>query len=247
MALSFIALVSALILTSPADIALSSGVRKEAQSMIDALVNSNSPPELVEFPSAVVPRFSRDYDWGTQTRALSAFHWLRKNKSEDIWEELLEHLDDGRYALTMMTDGDISTTENYSVGRICAIIARGRLLGVTDGLIEPREDGLPAVPANPALWKDLAGWRKKRGEKRLYQLQIDVCQDAITRLSSMRGMTKEAIEVSRIQLTSEVQSLQETKRAVFRDHFYSGTFSTFDSRRVKQLWDKWTRKKAEGE
>lgn len=213
--------------------------RKEIVSIIDGLASGNEVPELLTFQAATVPRFSPNYNWREQNRVEKAFNRLRTSKDEDVWQELLEHIDDERYSLTMTTDGDIHTTKNFTVGRLCKLIAHGRLVSILEGNIEPRDDGLPVVPLRPDLRRSIVEWHKKREGRSLYQLQIEVCEDAITLLSDVRGMSKKAKDKSVIALSLQIHELLERKRPIFREQFLIDRFDTFDDARAKRLWAKW--------
>jgi hypothetical protein len=189
--------------------------RAAAKRMVDAIVNRNKAPKVVKWPDGFTERaalFPEDYDWKEDARAGEAISRLEKDETEAVWEEMVRRTGDRRYAEIVTS---VKTGQAYleTVGSICNEIAYSRLIGVywqhlpeVDG-----KDGQEKVWVDVGIG-DLARWRKERSAKRLYELQIEVCEKAIKALAKEKGVPHAEKERARKKIEAEIAKLKKTKR-----------------------------------
>lgn len=187
---------------------------KEASKMVDAIVNRNKPPQIVRcrgcLPSKV-PLFPKDYDWKEEARVRKALRTLSEDMSVELWDALVQKVDDNRYCVATYS-GNTSDVEIRSVGQVCHPLAYGRLCDVF-------EQHLPSFPPHGCpiylqeVGRDLPGWRKDRKDKALHQLQIEVCEIALRKLSKLdvkEVSDKEKAEAQK-KIEAEIKELRRTK------------------------------------
>src|SRR5262249_12020311 len=114
-----------------------SGSRR-ATEMVDAIVNHNKAPKIVDWPRSAHPNppctshaalFSEDHDWKEEERVDKAIEALEEDRTKEVWEELVRRIGDRRYCVTVTT---VKTGDAYirTVGDICRDLAYSRLIGV---------------------------------------------------------------------------------------------------------------------
>lgn len=178
-------------------------------AMIEALASRNKKPEIVDGRPLFLPHF----DWEDQTRVLKAFSSLRSDASEELWEELLKHLDDDRYSLTMEFN-ESGCGVNYSVGRLCRNLAYLRLVGC---VLDCHVGAHPSVRWNKDLRPELRQWRQARADKSLYELQIEVCEMGLQNFDKLPGyFSEERKQEMRRNIELEIADLRKTKQAKFQ-------------------------------
>jgi hypothetical protein len=188
---------------------------KSVAQLVDDIRNRNKPPKLVE-RSKGRPRtlalFQETYDWKEDKRVLKALNELYQEESADLWEKLVRIKKDKRYCVTLVivkTDD----AEVYTVGDICFNLAYDRLVGVFQQHLPPSELKEGPLVMDIGI-EDLGAWRKKRAEKPLYQLQIEVCQLALRALPKYIKSKDQQFE-SRIKIAAEIMKLTNQKKPVF--------------------------------
>lgn len=214
---------------------------RRAAEMVDAIVNRNKPPKIVDwrgdFPSRAA-LFPEDHDWKEETRARTAISRLEADQTEEVWEEMVKRIDDRRYSETVTS---VKTGDAYieKVGRICSRLAYSRLVGVFwDHLpSSPIKDG-ERVSLRLGIG-DVAKWRKQRAAKSLYELQIEVCEKAIEALAKVEDVPraekdqarkKIEVEIAKLKRTKQPASAQEERPPTFR---YRGRYNAEVAKRVR--------------
>jgi hypothetical protein len=200
---------------------------KEAIKMVDALVNHNKAPKLVNRPRLaqpdVVALFPENYDWKEEERVRRALERLYKERSVELWEELVRRGDDSRYcAVTlevMSLDAHVET-----VGSICSKHAYWCLAGVFEQHMPDVEGGRQAT-LRLAQVDELGKWRKARRTKSLYELQIEVGKMALHELAKLSKLndifSKHQIDSARKKMEAELYRLSRTKKPVFAEGPFS--------------------------
>jgi hypothetical protein len=187
------------------------------RELVESLATRNPKPEIVVVrkgnvdPRNFVPLFSPDYDWVEYRRVVDVFLQLAKSDSPELWEELVKHIHDDRYALTMQDDWDVA---NWSVGKICARLAWPRVNIVSEYHSDPTSRDRPDVFIDPGI-RDLPAWRKSRAEKSLYELQVEVCERTREKLADIKGLPNEARARIRKDIDAELTKLKKTKQPLF--------------------------------
>jgi hypothetical protein len=187
---------------------------KAVAKMVEDIASRNKAPKIVDLPNEwprKVPRFPKSYDWKEQERVYKALAKLYKDTSVELWEELVRKAGDRRYSLTIVSQQS-GNSRNDTVGNVCRRLAYDRLIDVF-------QRHMPAWPERCG-WtvrldvgiEDLAAWRKKRNDKSLYQLQIEVCERALKEVQKVKGISQEMKDEARKKIKSEIKKLTRTKR-----------------------------------
>jgi hypothetical protein len=204
--------------------------------MINALVNRNPQPTLVKFGYAEEPLFAPDYDWEEQRRVRTAFTAITREESPELWEQMLKHLNDQRYAITMRNNGP--NASNYSVGDLCKLVTSARLLFASAWHSDPDSHDRNDVWLNLGV-NHLARWRAERAEKNLCELQIEICERALVEVDRMKDkdLPARAKPPIREKLRAWVNELRRTKRPLFFRPLMDG-FEYFNAAQAKRLREK---------
>jgi hypothetical protein len=187
--------------------------------MVEDLANRNKPPKVVNIGYRV-PLFPKDYDWAEQDRVRAALVRLHKDTSEEVWEELVRRSDDRRYCLTVLDSGD--RPWDRTVGDFCGELAFRRL---ADPVCKHRPPESRRAPGEPPfvsymtldIKPGLLEWRKKRKDKAQYQLQLELCEQALAKLREDRDVPEDRKEAPRRGIEAEAANLREAKRPSFRE------------------------------
>lgn len=194
-----------------------SKTRKELAPMIDAMANRNPEPETIGRRRLLAkPVFAENYNWDEDKRAGRAFVAVRRDDGEDLWEELLNHFDDKRYAGIVEVNG--ASLEKYNVGGLCMLLAYDRLSSAFEKFLPVNDIGHPIWP-NYGVGGDLVQWRKERADKSLYELQIEVCEVAMKSLEAegrKEGLPHDAVRESCAKIQERIEQLRREKRPFFR-------------------------------
>ncbi|MGN6545955.1 MAG: hypothetical protein ACTHK7_12955 [Aureliella sp.] len=137
---------------------------------------------------------------------------------ESAWPELVSHLTDKRHSGIIGIDAGYP--RNLQVGDVCLL-----LIGET--LSAPFYELIPNSKMNyhrfriPAFAKDrekLKKWCQNRKDRKLYELQIEACQWALTELDSPdiqpRDVSAEEKLIIAQQIRDEIENLKRTRSAV---------------------------------
>jgi hypothetical protein len=184
-------------------------------TMVQSLVNRNAAPTLVRVPGGRMALFSDDYDWTEQARINKVLHVLNMEGREDLWEVLLEHSDDKRYAITVRYDREAS---NWSVGEVCTQLVIARLEGAyRQHLVESNNPSkLASVDLRSGVDRtQLKQWREARKEKALYELQVEVCENALSDLRNVHDASDTEKAQMRKKIEAEIRKLESSKQPVF--------------------------------
>ncbi len=152
---------------------------------------------------------------GSARRAAHAFDALIQH-AEGAWPEMVRHLDDGRYSITFEAGSTSGYAYNWTVGDVCRKIIVASLTGGYLGDLSHLDkvsyyrlhDFVPDK-------KQLRAWCEQRSTKRLYELQIDVCQWAVAELE--KGGFERVPASRRLEwiaaAKSEIKRLKASKEA----------------------------------
>lgn len=159
----------------------------DARALVEALANRNPSPKLVG--SRHQPIFDPKFDWKEDERVWDASKLLIRH-AEAAWPELVRHLGDERYCITLKWWS--GHTYTWTVGRMCAhIISENLSAGYYRTLMGPAgarnvyARNVHSRMSQPEITDDsetLKEWCQKRNKKELYELQIELCEWAIQEL-----------------------------------------------------------------
>lgn len=206
------------------------------ETVINSLANLNPPPKLVKLGFAREPFFTPDYDWKEQQRVRRTFAGLAREENPELWEQLLKHIIDKRYAITMRDNGP--NARNYSVGDLCRLIASERIFFASAWHSDPDSRDRYNVWLDVGI-DDIAKWRADRPKKSLYELQIEICERSIEEVDKAKDKDVPAKAKSHIRgkLKGTIDDLRKTKRPLFFRPLMGG-FEYFDADQAKRLREK---------
>jgi hypothetical protein len=162
------------------------------------------------------PLFDEQFDWKENSRVCQAITTAIKNV-EAAWPELVRHLDDERYCITVHTFSGF--TYNWTVGNACRNIMGENLAAAYYQRIQPVSKlayGRLSIPEVARDVKLLKTWCEERKDLQLYELQMEMCEWAIDQLSvydpawPTRQRAQEWIKA----IEKEYRSLNNSKTAV---------------------------------
>lgn len=222
----------------------------DAKQLIDALANHNPKPKLVEtYADGYTPLFDANYDWREYDRVTKAVRFLKRH-AEEVWPELLRHFDDPRYCITVGTI-DIDSATNYTVGQVCQRIVRQWLTAAherhTHYLILNKLDYWSLHdPKTVKASEDLKTWCDARKDKKLYELQIDMCRWAIGQAAKI-NQEPERREAFIKALQVEIEAIEHTRAPVGYIWIGEGRGDAvpYNVKKAAKLRDLWEKQKAE--
>jgi hypothetical protein len=199
-----------------------------AAKLVDAIVNRNEPPKLVDrregWPSRLA-LFPEGYDWKEDDRVRAALDNLYQDTTVELWEELVRRESDPSYCVTLVSVKN-EDAEIQSIGDVCGELAWSRLTVVYKRHLPParsKDDG-SRITLDIGV-TDLAKWRKERKDKSLYQLQIEVCEKAIKELSKIERAPEDEKVAAQKKIEAEIENLRRAKQPVLVK--YKGYFVAF--------------------
>jgi len=206
--------------------------RCEAIKMVDALANRNAAPKITG--DRRLPLFDQTYDWSEDERIWGKTIPELVRRAEEAWPELVEHIGDDRYCLTLGNDNGAYV---WTVGNICRMIAAKNLTQACYNALKPESKDMSTRLWHLAAANELKSWCKARDGKQLYELQIEACQDAIAeaRRPEQFFPSVEARRAWIAGLEAAVKSLRESKRAVPFSGFGGEEFDRYSAKQAEQI------------
>ena len=213
---------------------------KALKKMIDDLANRNAPPKLIAGlggSPGTVPLFPENYDWEEQERVLGALARLEVNPTEELWEELVRHVDDERYSLTVMNNSGVYAEGNMTVGYFCLDLAEKQLRRVFERHLpaKERDERERKIPIPVGIETNLKVWRQKRMKKSFCELQIEVCEQALKELDKVKGVAETKLAAAREGIAEEIKELKRTNRPVLIRASAVGGNDLYSARSAKGL------------
>lgn len=201
------------------------GERKAKQAspaeMIAALASKNRPPKYVDHDVLDVdnvPIFPADFDRKEYERVRAALYAIDREMTPELWEELLKHVGDKRYSITLanVSPGlpDEDAGRDFTVGEFCEAIAHdcvGRLYVRRSVSAENETKPWERIAPTAGI-RNLVEWRKQRAAKPLWQLQVEACTLALGNLEKLDKATPEQKAMIRKGIQSEIDRLDATKK-----------------------------------
>lgn len=187
-----------------------------ARRAVESLASHNPAPEH-DGPRNT-PLFDHAFDWNEDNRCWKAFNKLVL-KAENVWPELVAHLDDDRYCVTY--ENFQSFNYDFTVGKACREIILRNLAAGYAKQVDTHGDRM-AVGAfhYPMFLSDttvLKKWCEERSDKKLYELQIEICmltQNDIPESHWLKRSSQETKAEWIAALGKASNRLAETKKAV---------------------------------
>ena len=184
-----------------------------AVGAVDRLATTNTPPVIRGDPGEERAVYGDKFDHKESKRVAGAVKEVVR-RAEELWPELVAHLGDDRHCLTVGSDAGYP--RNWSVGDVCQDI-----LGTTLSAPYYRHM-MPATKETfhrfhiPAIAKDKAELRKwclARKDRKLFELQIEQCEWAITEIDASDGNRNGKLQLT-AAIEKEVESLKKSRTAI---------------------------------
>jgi hypothetical protein len=190
--------------------------------LIRGLYNRNPEPVLFGHEDAQRPLFARNYDWREDERVYSSIMQLLA-RVEEAWPQLLQHLDETHYSLTYQA---CDCAYNRSVGDICMTIVEETL---SEAYCRPSPPVSPPGDEqwyHALNWPDIGGtpaqiraWCNNRNGKRLYELQVEVCESAIQVIPTLDEIEERDRSNCVAAITRQIETLRKLKKPVLLDNW----------------------------
>lgn len=219
----------------------------DAKKAIDLLENHNSVPLLVPYGEGCSPLFDEKYNWAEYERVVEGIRFL-KCHVEEAWPEILSHFGDERYCTSVASE-EFERGWNYTVGRVCQEIVRNYITAAYDRhlyVLEAGEFDYRAICSPEMLRKaqDLKAWCELRRNKRLFELQVEMCDWAMT-YSATIDVTSQRREAFVNALRAEIKAIDHSGVAVGCRWFNSGPrpssvwpYNCEIAERIREYWRK---------
>ncbi len=198
------------------------GPKIDSRAMVEALANRNAAPKHVG--TRHEPIFDSKFDWRENDRAWTALKIVIQN-AEAVWPELVSHLDDDRYCVTCKWFSGF--TYDRTVGQACRdVILRNLSCGYFESISRLLVYKQPHLALQtPRFLRDpakLKAWCEARREKKLYELQIEICEWAATEVADSEVFEDVNLDMKKgwiAGIEQAAKSLHETKTAVHWNGF----------------------------
>jgi hypothetical protein len=187
----------------------------DSRALVEALASFNPAPRHVG--TRHYPVFDAKFDWREHDRAWEALELLIQN-AEFAWPELVNHLDDERYCVTYKSFSGF--TLDFTVGGACREVILQNLAYGYFKTVRPGSKEAYLRLQTPGFLRDpvkLKAWCEARRNRKLYELQIEICDWAAAELAKPEEFPKEDLDtrnrwIAAIQKASE--SLRKSQTAV---------------------------------
>jgi hypothetical protein len=195
--------------------------------MVDAIANRNQPPKLFDQGRPpTLALFPETYDWEEEKRVQKAIEKLYQDTSVELWDELVRREGDSRYSITL-ADRDIGDAYIISVGGVCSELAYSRLTGVFQRHLPAHPGGTGVrVSLEISSINDLAAWRKERKDWPFYQLQIEVCKEAVEEVAKIENVPQQVKDLARKKIEFEIETMKSTKQPLFGKRSLYGAYES---------------------
>lgn len=184
-------------------------VHRKGEQLVDALATTNHAPRLFG-QGFRRPFFPKNFDWNEYARVRSAIKDLEAN-AEDVWPSIVEHITDSEYCFTVEV---VDSAYNYTVGDVCYTLVKNWLRRGCPGTMAMDSDSYWFVAPGFMKPPELRDWCRARRDKKLYEMQIEVAEWAISIIPEKSKMPKVIQDEAITSIKERITELQETKKAV---------------------------------
>ncbi len=194
----------------------------DAQKLVTSLINRNPIPVTIRHAPDKDVLFSQHYDWLEYNRVVKAICVL-SDHGEDAWPVMVEHLVDEHYCTSLWFPcSSVDFSENETVGDICREIIMGwlwsgwrrHLTAGIDGGTAKVAFGILRNGVVPRKNKPLQEWCQQRKDKKLYELQIEMCEGAISKIPKVPDLSNEERQLIGDSILADIRSLRKSRVAV---------------------------------
>jgi hypothetical protein len=151
------------------------------RALVESLASRNRQPRHVGEEHD--PIFDPKFDWQEDARAWRAIKAVAEH-AEEVWPELVSHLGDDRYCVTYESFSEYNY--DLTVGEVCREIIIRNLASGYFGSVKPSRKEPYLRLEHPDFLpesRSLREWCEERRGKKLYELQIELCEWAAAELA----------------------------------------------------------------
>jgi hypothetical protein len=194
-------------------------VNEKSEKLVAALTTTNRPPKIVKFADEGYPVFPADFDWNEYRRVTTAIKNVTSN-FEVAWPSLVEHMTDMDYCFTVEWDDAAS---NDSRGDVCYHVVQSCVRGAYRDLM-PRQDAIyqKEDPGHLAP-KELQRWCRERRDKKLYEIQIEAAEWALSIIPIERKYPKQLQDRAVSGIRKVVTELRDSRKPISAEYFIVST------------------------
>jgi hypothetical protein len=201
----------------------------DTESLVEAIKSHSSAPKVHLPKDRHGHPFGSDFDWADYARVNQSIKYLADH-AEEAWPVMVEHLGDTRYSTTIDEE---DAAYVYTVGDICKKIirdhlAKGYLLHYSEGFVS--DEPYHAINAPGDLNSEaLKNWCEKREDKKLYELQIEMCEWVIKKMSRLERFSEEDRQAFIEAVRQEIEELKKSQKFEPTGNFWYEDFRPFRS------------------
>lgn len=183
--------------------------------LFKALVTTNEKPFVYKSHSGYrMPVFPPSFDWEEYKRVIAAIDELEKRLAEnveEVWPILVDHMCDPEYSFTVDA---YDSAYNYSRGYVCYCLARSWVNGVYAGLM-PMDRPLYQYQAPHSMDpKALQKWCRERRDKKLYEIQIEAGEWALSIIPTESEMDEEDQQRAIKEIQKRIDRISKSKKPI---------------------------------
>jgi hypothetical protein len=215
-----------------------SKIKDELRALVEALANKNQPPKHMD-NERHTPIFDKDFDWIENQRVWNAIKTLIE-REEDAWPEIVSHLDDERYCITITSESGYHYS--FSVGDMCRDIIGRNLSRAYLQRMKPFFEITYARYQWPEIARDkkaLKSWCAQRSKNNLYELQIEMCEWVLNELKTTDDLpphiTNNYLSIWVADIATEIKTLKEKKTAAPFRGYGLEEYVPFDKKRAEDI------------
>lgn len=164
------------------DVAPRDEIKQEyAKEIVDAMASKNAAP--LHVGKLHLPVFDPSFDWNEYERTWNAIGKAAEN-AEVIWPHLVAALNDERYSVTFESVNEYCY--DFTVGEACQhLIIKSLTVAYANKMATKSKEAYYFFRSVSFLRdpKDLKQWCGDRKDKKLYEIQIEICNLVQTELS----------------------------------------------------------------
>ena len=188
--------------------------KSEINELFDDLVSHNPKPEIREHDDSrrLIP--PENFSWKENLRVKNKIQVITDHV-EELWPEIVSHLNDERYSVTVSI---AESPYTFSVGDVCFKIICFTLAEAHYSHLKDDPSGMIYNRLGPKAMShnddniSLEKWLLQRKTKPLYELQIEKCEWAIKEMGKLKKwFSDEDYEKTINEINKQIGELRKTK------------------------------------
>jgi hypothetical protein len=188
------------------------------------------------------PLFSREFDWDDQSRISEAIFALSKIQTEATWEELINCGEINSYCITLKFNGN--PKGNYSVGRICRLIAVAQLGAPIHEVIQKHSSSLSPGYEGYLNFKlgvieeesGVIKWRRRNPHMEFWQLQIEYAVEVAAFIEN-ENLERPLKDQLLSQIKKQIAIIRATSRPIWPSDNVLEDFASYQEETAKKILD----------